>query len=117
MDETDTIKNDFTTHRGLFQFKIMVFRHCNTPATFQKLMEKVLGNLSFDKCLCYLDDIIVFGKDFENALGKDYVRYVQICIFCLQNQSFRKSSKNKVKDSLKVGNEGVKCYHHSDVIM
>lgn len=39
-------------------------------------MEKVLGNFLFDKCLCYFDDIIVFGKDFENVLGKDYVRYV-----------------------------------------
>lgn len=47
----------------------MAFGLCNAPATFQKLMEKVLRNLSFDKCLCYLDDIIVFGKNFENALG------------------------------------------------
>lgn len=27
-----------------------------------------MGNLNWKKCLCYLDDIIIFGKDFENAL-------------------------------------------------
>lgn len=69
MNETENIKTAFTTHRGLFQFNVIAFGLCNAPATLQRIMEKVQRNLSFDKCLCYLDDIIVFGKDFENALG------------------------------------------------
>ena len=40
----------------------------NAPALFSWLMEVVLRQLKFDKCLVYLDDIIVFGKDFDTAL-------------------------------------------------
>ena len=36
--------------------------------TFQRLMEVVLGKLQWRHCLCYLDDIIIFGKTFEEAL-------------------------------------------------
>ena len=32
-------------------------------------MEVVLRGLQFDKCLVYLDGIIVMGKDFETALN------------------------------------------------
>ena len=31
-------------------------------------MEVVIRQLQFDKCLVHLDDIIVFGKDFDTAL-------------------------------------------------
>ena len=32
------------------------------PATFQRAMEVILAGLTFEICLCYLDDVIVFGK-------------------------------------------------------
>lgn len=79
MDKTDKIKTAFTTHRGFFQFNVMAFGLCNAPATFQRLMEKVLGNLPFDKCFCYLDDIRVFGKDFENAQGNLHFVFGKLC--------------------------------------
>ena len=53
-------------HRGLFHFKVMPFGLTN--ATFQRLMEKVLFGLTPEKCLCYLDDIIIIGRTFEAAL-------------------------------------------------
>jgi hypothetical protein len=28
----------------------------------------VLGNLNWKKCLCFLDDLIIFGADFDTAL-------------------------------------------------
>lgn len=31
-------------------------------------MELVLRGLRWEKCLCYLDDIIVFGSSFEQAV-------------------------------------------------
>lgn len=45
----------------------MAFVLCNAPTVFKSLMEKVLGNLCLENCICYLDDIIGFGKDFETA--------------------------------------------------
>jgi transposase InsO family protein len=68
MSEKDKPKTAFTTHRGLFQFKVMPFGLCNAPATFERLMELVLNGLQFEKCLCYLDDIVIFGTSFESAL-------------------------------------------------
>ena len=47
----------------------MPFGLCNAPATFERLMELVLSGLNWKTCLIYLDDVIVFGKDFETSLA------------------------------------------------
>ena len=47
----------------------MPFRLTNAPIAFQRLMEKVLFGLTPEKCLCYLDDIIITRTDFETTLG------------------------------------------------
>ena len=44
------------------------FGLCNAPATFERLMELTLVGLTWRCCLVYLDDIIVYGKTFEEAL-------------------------------------------------
>lgn len=49
-----------------FEWTRMPFGLCNASATFQRLMGVVLGDLTFDILLIYLDDIIVFSKDFES---------------------------------------------------
>ena len=46
----------------------MPFRLCNAPATFQRLMGKVLSGLKWYSCLVYIDDIVVVGDSFENHL-------------------------------------------------
>ncbi|KAK3108631.1 hypothetical protein FSP39_012081 [Pinctada imbricata] len=53
---------------GLWQFTVMAFGLCNAPATFERLMERVLSGLSFDVCLVYLDDIIVKSTTFQGHL-------------------------------------------------
>lgn len=68
MDEADKQKTAFVTRNGLFQFSVMPFGLCNSPATFERLMETVLAGLHFKICLVYIDDIIVFGKTFEETL-------------------------------------------------
>ena len=47
----------------------MPFGLTNAPATFQRLMDTVLKGLQWQRCLVYLDDIIVFGKDFGETLA------------------------------------------------
>ena len=67
MAEADKCKTAFTSHRGLFEFNVMPFGLCNAPATFQRMMDRLLLDLK-DICLVYLDDIIIRGKGVEDCL-------------------------------------------------
>lgn len=64
----DREKTAFITHKGLFQFKHMPFGLANSPKTFERLMELVMSGLQWEKCLVYLDDVIIFGKTFTQTL-------------------------------------------------
>ena len=70
MAEKDKEKTAFTTGEGLWQFIVMPFGLANAPATFERLMERILQGLPWTVCLVYLDDVIVHAKtladEFEN---------------------------------------------------
>ncbi|KRY17737.1 Retrovirus-related Pol polyprotein from transposon 17.6 [Trichinella patagoniensis] len=61
----DREKTAFCTPKGLYQFKVMPFGLCNAPATFQRVMDLTLTRLKWKKCLVYLDDIVIFGRTFQ----------------------------------------------------
>ena len=61
-------KAAFVTNEGLFQFRVMPFGLCNAPATFERLMDRVLCGMRWSRCLVYLDDVISFGKTISEAL-------------------------------------------------
>ena len=42
----------------------------SSPSTFERLMELILAGFRFETCLSYLDDIIVYGKTFEEELKR-----------------------------------------------
>ena len=59
-------KTAFRTSSGqLYKFNRLPFGLCNAPATFSRLMDNVLSGLSWEVCLYYLDDIIVFSKGWR----------------------------------------------------
>ena len=69
MDPESQEKTAFTTHAGLYEFTVMPFGLCNAPATFQRLMEGVLSGLAREKCMIYLDDVLVVGRTFTEHLS------------------------------------------------
>lgn len=64
----DRQKTAFCMPDGLLEFKVMPFGLCNTPATFQRLMDTVLARLQWTNCLVYLDDVNILGRTFEEHL-------------------------------------------------
>ena len=53
----------FVTPEGLYQYKVMPFGMKNSPATFQRLINKVIANL--EDCEAYIDDVIIYSETWE----------------------------------------------------
>ena len=69
IDESDKEKTAFQVGTlGFFEFHRMPFGLCNAPATFQRLMERCMGDMNLRECLIYLDDVIIFSSTFEEHL-------------------------------------------------
>ena len=78
MDPSGKKKTAFSAGGGLWQFRVMPFGLCNAPATFERLMERVLAGLPWSVCLVYLDDIIVHVRTFKGKL--ESLRQVFECL-------------------------------------
>lgn len=70
MHPEDIEKTAFTVPFGLFEYTRLPFGLSNAPATFQRLMQRCFGDLCYSSVLIYLDDIIVFSRDFASHLLK-----------------------------------------------
>ena len=69
MDESLKQYTVFTVRNlGFFECNYMPFGLCNTPATFQWLMQNCLGYLNLIYCLIYPDDLVVFSHTAEEHL-------------------------------------------------
>ena len=68
IEESSKPYTAFVTHDGLYEFNRMSFGLANAPACFTRLMTRVLHGLNWDIALLYLDDIIIFSKDFKGHL-------------------------------------------------
>lgn len=62
MSEADAQKTAFSTPFGHYEFKRMPFGLKNAPATFQRLMDKVLSGLQGIELFVYLDDIVIYAS-------------------------------------------------------
>ncbi|XP_056437540.1 uncharacterized protein LOC130374637 [Gadus chalcogrammus] len=65
MAPEDKEKTAFICPLGFYQFERMPQGITGAPATFQRLMEKAVGDMHLLEALVYLDDIIIFGKTLE----------------------------------------------------
>jgi len=63
----DCYKTAFITPFGLFEWLVLPQGLRNSPPTFQRIMNNILGHFS-NFCLVYLDDIVIFSRDFNEHL-------------------------------------------------
>ena len=70
MEEADKDKTSFVTHQGLHRWTRAPFGLRNMPAVFQRLMTKVLSGLTWTSVLVYIDDLIIFGRTFDEHLQR-----------------------------------------------
>ena len=69
MDEESKAKTAFKIgDLGFFEAERMPFGLTNAPATFQRLMEQTLADLT--DTMAYLDDVIIFSRTFEDHLKR-----------------------------------------------
>ncbi len=59
-----------TTPVGLYEYNRMAQGLCNSPATFSRMMTAIFGDQNYLSLLCYLDDLLVFGKTEKEALDR-----------------------------------------------
>lgn len=116
--EEDRPKTAFITKYGLFQFKRMSFGLCNAPATYARAMDLLLRGLTWHIVLCFLDDILVMGKSFEDHLDNlkgVFERFRQYgiklkpqkCDLCKAEVSFLGRTVNKA--GMAIGDEYVEA--------
>ena len=65
--EEDRHKTAFMTPMGLFQFQVMPFSLSGTPASFQRMIDRLMNSLQ-DYSAAYLDDLVVFSSIWEDHL-------------------------------------------------
>ena len=55
---------------GFYECNRMSFGLCNAGATFQRLMEKCMGEMHLNECLVFIDDILIFSHTFSQHLSR-----------------------------------------------
>ena len=64
--EGDEWKVAFRTNQGLFEPLVMYFGICNSPVTFQLMMDTLFRELIMTgKIMIYMDDILIFIQTME----------------------------------------------------
>ena len=70
LKEEDQPKSAFCCKYGHYEMTRMPFGLNNSSGTFQRTMELALQGLQWVTCLVYIDDIVVYGKNFEEHVQR-----------------------------------------------
>ena len=85
---SDVEKTAFNTKYGQFEYLVMPMGACNSPATFQSLMNAIFHDC-IDEFLCvYVDDLLIFSKDEES-----HFRHLEIVLSRLSKHELYVSPK------------------------
>ena len=65
--DSDQWKAAFKANLGLYEPTVMFFGLCNSPSTFQAMMNNTLKDkIEEGFCIIYIDDILIFAKNKED---------------------------------------------------
>ena len=65
MHEDDKEKTAFTCPLGFYEFNKLPQGVTNAPATFQRLMERCMSDMTMKGCMVFLDDLVVYSDTLE----------------------------------------------------
>ncbi|GET58687.1 hypothetical protein GLOIN_2v1765994 [Rhizophagus irregularis DAOM 181602=DAOM 197198] len=82
MAEEDIEKTAFICSAGLYEYNVMPFGLTNAPASFQRLMDKVLKEYLNEFVIVYIDDIMIYSKNFE-----DHLKHIKLVLEKLKEAS------------------------------
>jgi hypothetical protein len=68
--EEDRHETAFSTANGHFEVKRMPFGLKSPPSTFQRMMNNILSELIGDRCLVYMDEILIIGETLKEHKSK-----------------------------------------------
>jgi hypothetical protein len=74
MAEGEKWKTAFRFLYGLYEYRVIPFRLCNAPSTFQSMINGIFCDLLDKGVIAYLDDILIYSEDEESHI--DLVRRV-----------------------------------------
>ena len=89
IDPTSREYTGFRTPFGNFEFNVLPFGLCNSPATFMSLMNRIFRDLYLDCVVVYMDDLIIFSAN--EAEHQKHVR--EVLKRLRENKIFLKLSK------------------------
>ncbi|OWB70298.1 hypothetical protein B5S30_g5810 [[Candida] boidinii] len=95
--DEDVPKTAFSTDRAHYEFTVMPFGLTNAPATFQTMMNTVLGGFIDKFVLVYIDDILIYSKTAE-----EHEKHIKMVLSKLREHKLvaKKSKCEFFKDKL-----------------
>ena len=84
MHPADREKTAFITRHSTYEFNVIPFGFCNALAIFQQAMNNVLRKIKGKFILVYLNDIIIFSKNYE-----EHLQHLQQVFDCLEEANLK----------------------------